>query len=430
MEITTIILLICIGIIGFVAGKLIEQKSAKSAVSESENEALKSKQELETAQKQTDYWQKQSEKADLRIQQLIETKASQEKTIEYLQEQTQTLKKVREDFNKEFNAIADKLFKEHARSFSETSKSELNQHLLPFKDQLKSFEEKVESLKTRNIEQHAALNNQLKSLTELNKTIGKEAENLINALKGDNQKQGAWGEVILERVLEESGLQKNREYEVQHSTSNQESRQIKPDVIVHLPENKHIIIDSKVSLKAYEQYVSANDNEERKRAGQLHAASLKKHIAGLSHKQYETAKGLTAPDFVLLFLPIEAAFSTALQSDPKLFTDAWEKRIVIVSPTTLLATLKTIESIWKQERQNNHTKEIAEQGGRLYDKFVNFIADLERVDKELSQAQKALDEAHNKLHTGKGNLVSRAEKMKKLGAKARHQIPDKFTNDE
>jgi DNA recombination protein RmuC len=258
----------------------------------------------------------------------------------------------------------------------------------------------------------------------LNSKISEEANNLTKALKGDVKKQGNWGEVVLERILERSGLNEGTQgYEKQYSDTSEDGRRIQPDIVINLPDNKHIIVDSKVSLIAYEKAVNADTEEERAKHVKDHILSLKTHCKGLSEKHYQSARNLNSPDFVLLFIPIESSFSIAIQEDQDIFSYAWDLKVVLVSPSTLLATLRTIASIWQQENQTRNAMEIARQGGALYDKFVGFIADMERIGKGISATQNTYNDAMNKLHTGSGNLISRVESIKKLGAKTAKELP-------
>jgi DNA recombination protein RmuC len=244
-----------------------------------------------------------------------------------------------------------------------------------------------------------------------------EANNLTKALKGDSKLQGNWGELVLERILESSGLEKDREFKMQVSTKDEEGRQFRPDAVVFLPDNKHLIIDSKVSLTAYEQLVRAESNEDKDRLTREHLLSLRSHIQNLAGKDYPSLTGLNSPDFTLLFIPIEASFGMAVQADAELFSYAWDRRIVIVSPSTLLATLRTIASLWKQDKQNKNALRIAEESGRLYDKFADFVKEMETLGNRLRQAQESYDTSMNRLSTGNGNLIGRAEKLRELGAK-------------
>jgi DNA recombination protein RmuC len=267
-------------------------------------------------------------------------------------------------------------------------------------------------------------------LMELNKQIGEDATNLTKALKGDSKKQGNWGEVVLERVLERSGLVKGQEYRIQTILNAADGSRFQPDVIIDLPDNKHLIIDSKVSLVAYERLVNCDTEDDRKFHSKAHVESIRSHVNSLSSKNYHALQQIDSPDFVLLFVPIESSFSFAVQIDAELFSDAWDKRVVIVSPSTLLATLRTIASIWKQERQNRNVLEIARLSGAMYDKFVGFVGDMEGIGKNIKQSQTAYDSAFNKLVEGNGNLTKTAEKIKSLGAKANKQIDQKYIGEE
>ena len=258
------------------------------------------------------------------------------------------------------------------------------------------------------------------------KQIQEDANNLTKALKGDNKKQGNWGEVILERVLERSGLVKDQEYRIQSSFSTANGNRVQPDVIIDLPDQKHIVVDAKVSLIAYEKSVNAETEEDRDLFIKQHLLSLKNHIQDLSNKNYQALYQINSPDFVLLFIPIESSFGIAVQKDAELFNYAWERKVVIVSPSTLLATLRTISSIWKQERQNRNVLEIARLSGTMYDKFVGFITDMESIGRNIRQSQDAYEKAFSKLSSGAGNLATTADKIKKLGAKTTKQIDRKF----
>ena len=335
-------------------------------------------------------------------------------------EQREEIERLNEKFQKEFENIASKVLRQNSEQINQLSNEKLTLTLKPLGERIKSFEDKIE----RSGKDQEGLKEQIKLLHELNKRMADEAHNLTKALKGDTKKQGNWGEVILERVLERSGLVKGQEYDTQYSTQNLEGKLIQPDVIVRLPENKHLIIDAKVSLVAYEQVINAESEEERVIALKGHVISVKSHVKKLSEKAYQTSAGLNTPDFVLLFIPIESSFSLAIQADIDLFNFAWDNKVVIVSPSTLLATLRTISSIWNQERQTKNALEIARQSGALYDKFVGFLADMEKINKGLLVSQKSYDDAMNKLSTGTGNLITRAEKIKLLGAKATKDIDE------
>ncbi|MEP7169301.1 MAG: DNA recombination protein RmuC [Bacteroidota bacterium] len=352
-----------------------------------------------------------------------EAKTMNQNFEEKLKTQKEELSELQIRFTKEFENLANKILEEKTHKFTEQNKTNLDVILNPLKEKIKDFEQKVElAYKTESAERNT-LKGEIRSLVELNKKISEEANNLATALKGDNKQQGNWGEVVLEKILEVSGLIKDREYKTQFVTTNDEGDRIKPDVVIFLPDEKHIIIDSKVSLVAYDAYVNAPDEEVRLGFRKAHIDSVRSHIKLLGDKNYQTAFGLNTPDFILLFVPIESSFSVAIQADQDLFNYAWDRKIVIVSPTTLLATLRTISSIWKQERQTRNALQIAEEGGKLYDKFVGFVEDLLKVGRKMDDAKKDYVEAMSKLTDGSGNLVRRAEKMKELGAKAGKSLP-------
>ncbi len=305
----------------------------------------------------------------------------------------------------------------------EQQEKRLEEVLKPLKEKLKDFEKKVEENQTETVKQSLQLMHQIKHLTDLNQTVTQKTEDLTNALKGSNKFQGNWGEIILERVLESSGLVKDREYKTQFVTKNQQQETIKPDAVIFLPENKNIIIDSKVSLKAYEAYCSAEEGSlEKEFHLKNHLDSLKTHIKNLSQKDYHTGFGLNSPDFILLFIPIESGFALTISEDNSLFNYAWDRKIVLVSPSTLLATLRTIASVWKIENQTKNAIDIAEKAGDLYDKFVGFINDLQELGKHLQKAEDAHQKAFLKLNTGRGNLISKVENLRKMGINASKKL--------
>jgi len=318
----------------------------------------------------------------------------------------------------EFENLANKILDEKAKKFTELNRTNLDIVLNPLNEKIKDFGEKVEKIYKSESEERITLKTEIKHLIELNKQVSQEANNLAIALKGDNKKQGNWGEYILEQILERSGLTKGREYDTQVTSTNTTGEIIKPDVIVYLPDKKHVIIDSKVSLVAYEAMVNAENEQDRQKYQKEHLVSVKNHIKSLGEKNYHTAKDFDTPEFILLFIPIESSYSTAIQAGDDLFNFAWDKRIVLVSPSTLFATLCTIASVWKQERQKNNVLKIAEIGGKLYDQFVRFVEDMKEIDKSLIKAKDSYDNAFKRLSSGNGNLVNAAEKMKALGAKA------------
>jgi DNA recombination protein RmuC len=303
---------------------------------------------------------------------------------------------------------------------------QLNQLLAPFKEKLDQFEAEVRATNIKELERHVSMETIIRGLTEKHDQMHNTAQNLADALRGNQKTQGDWGEMALERILEMSGLEKGREYTTQESFRDEQGAILRPDVIIHLPENKHIVIDSKVSLKAFEKFINDENELERKAHLAGHILSIKAHIKQLGDKNYAHLNGLDTPEFVLMFIPLESSFALAIREEPGLYQQAWEKRVVLVTPSTLLATLKTVESIWKQERQTKNAIDIADQAGKLYDKFVGFIADMEHIGKKQTEAAKAYDEAMKKLHTGPGNLLGSTEKLRKMGAKAKKQLDNKF----
>jgi DNA recombination protein RmuC len=345
---------------------------------------------------------------------------------EKLREQKAEIEQIRQHFQKEFENVAEKLLKEKSREFMDVNKTNMDYILNPLKENIKAFEDKVEKVYHMEAADRNMLKGEINKLMELNKQISNEAQNLTKALKGDNKKQGNWGEFILEKVLERSGLVKDREYRLQASHQSADGMRFQPDAIIDLPDDKHLVIDSKVSLIAYDRLVNCETEDERKLYAKAHVDSLRNHVNGLSAKNYHDLQKLNSPDFVMLFVPIESSFSFAVQLDADLFNDAWDKRVVIVSPSTLLATLRTIASMWKQERQNRNVMEIARLSGEMYDKFVGFLTDMDGIGRNLKQTQDAYDKAINKLSDGRGNLTITAEKIKRLGAKANKQIDGKY----
>jgi DNA recombination protein RmuC len=338
------------------------------------------------------------------------------------------MENLQKKFTAEFENLANKIFEEKGNKFTEQNKEKLSEILNPLRDKISEFERKVEETSKESIKGNASLREQLQMLKEMNQKITQEATNLTNALKGQSKTQGNWGEFILESILEKSGLVKGREYVVQESITAESGKRFQPDVIINLPENKSIIIDSKVSLVGYERFISSDDEREKQLALREHINSIRSHIKSLSGKNYQNLYQLESLDFVLMFMPIEPAFAYAVQNDASLFSDAFEQNIVIVSPSTLLATLRTISSIWRQENQNRNALEIARQSGDMLDKFTAFVDDLVSVGKGLVSAKDNYDKAMNKLVDGRGNLVNRAEKIKMLGAKASKSLPPAILN--
>ena len=333
------------------------------------------------------------------------------------------LRKLQEDFSLKFEHLAQKIFEDKSKKFTDQNKENIDLILKPLQEKIKSFEDRVEKSQNFNIEMKTSLEEQFKNLKIQNESLQKEAENLTNALKGDSKMQGNWGELILERVLEKSGLEKDREYLVQQSFSDENGNKQLPDVVINLPDQKHIVVDSKVSLTNYERYVNEENEALKKQYLKRHIDSIKRHISQLSAKKYEELYDLESLDFVLLFIPIETAFSTAINEEHELFNTAYTQNIVIVTPSTLLATLRTIVSLWTSEKQRKNTLEIARQAGALYDKFDGLLQDLIQIGKKLDDSKEFYEGAMNKLTSGKGNLISRVENIKQLGAKAKKSLP-------
>ena len=362
-------------------------------------------------------------------QQLARAEADFGNLQEKLELQKKVMENLQQKFTTEFENIASKILKQNTEDFSKSNQKGMNEMLLPLKEKIQLFEKKVEDTYEKGLKDQTDLKAELKKLHDLNLKISDEANNLTRALKGDVKKQGNWGEMILERILERSGLTEGREYIKQESVLSENGQRYQPDVVIHLPDQKHIVVDSKVSLVAYERLVNAENEKDRPAFVKEHLLSVRSHIKILSEKHYQHSPNFNSPDFVLLFIPIESSFSIAVQEDQELFTYAWENKVVIVSPSTLLATLRTIASIWQQENQTRNAIEIARQGGALYDKFVSFISDMESIGKSLDSTRKTYDQAVNKLYVGSGNLVKRAESIRKLGAKTTKELPQEIIRE-
>lgn len=359
--------------------------------------------------------------------QLAELNADYRNLKERLNEQKDEMKALQERFKDEFENLANKILEEKSKKFTEQNREKLDQLLKPLGEKMEEFKKKVEETHKDEVEARGSLKAELKNLMELNQKMAKEAKDLTKALKGESKTQGSWGEVILQRILEKSGLTKGREYEIQEHHTTEDGRRLQPDVVVHLPDEKRLIIDSKVSLTAYERYASADDETGQQEALKQHVNSLRSHVKGLSSKNYQDIYGGNSPDFVLMFVPIESAFGLALQYDTNLYYEAFDKNIVIVSPSTLLATLATIDSVWKQEYQNKNAMEIAERGGALYDKFALFVESMQDIGQRIRQTQESYDQAMTRLATGQGNVIRQVEMLKELGAKADKQLPGELT---
>jgi DNA recombination protein RmuC len=403
------------------------QHSEKSALLQEKSQSLNdSRNRIEAMEQQLEL---------LREENIMRREESTRLATELEKERAQSAEKLallqnaQKQMQAEFENAASKIFENRSKTFAEQNKTNLDTMLTPFKDQLKDFEKKVEDTYDKESKQRFSLAKEIQQLQKLNQRLSDDAHNLTNALKGQNKTQGNWGEMILERLLEQSGLTKGREYEVQLSMRDEHGKVSRPDVVVHLPENKDVIIDAKVALTAYERYCREDDEQKRGAHLERHVSSIRGHVKGLSEKGYDRLHAVRSLDYVLMFVPIEGAFMSAIQYDDALFNDAMQKGIIIVSPTTLLATLRTIHNIWRYEQQNQHAVEIANKAGALYDKFEGFVASLLEVGKKLGDTHDSYEIAYKRLVGGRGNLVNRAEELKRLGAKASKRLPEKVIRD-
>lgn len=426
-EITLGLLVISILLIAFLLGKKTTAKTATTAdqlqLLAEKDFLLQQNQQLQAdkvkIEEQTEILRQDNQELIARIS-IRETELLNLKEKLELQ-QKQTLE-LQEKFAVQFENLANKILEEKSDKFTQLNKAQMQTILTPLQEKIGLFEQKVEQTHKESIDHHAALRQQIFGLQQVHAKMSEETLNLTKALKGDNKMQGNWGEMILESVLEKSGLEKDREYKTQPSYTSENGNRLQPDVVIYLPDQRHLVVDSKVSLVAYEQYINTAESQEQNRFLQEHILSIKRHIENLSDKNYyELYKG-TSPDFVLLFIPIETAFSIAVNADNTLYTKAFEKNIVIVTPSTLLATLRTVETIWRQQKQQENAYEIARQAGLLHDKFVGLINDLTKIGKKLDETRNEYDSAFNKLSLGKGNLLTSVQKLKDMGAKTKKTI--------
>ena len=426
----TLILFIAIIISAAIGGYLgvlftkLKSKSEQSTLEERQNQLGSTIQEL----KETITKIEHEREAIRNEKEFLNTELSRRNTeFENLQQQNlkrdEELAKQQEQLRKDFELMASKILDEKSEKFTLQNKENIKNILNPLEEKIKVFEKKVEDNQKESISMHSALKEQLLGLKDLNQQMAKEATNLTKALKGDSKTQGNWGELVLERVLEKSGLEKDREYFVQQSFQLEDGSRVMPDVVLHLPDQKKMIIDSKVSLTDYERLVNA-DTEDQPSYLKAHVNSIKKHVDQLSAKNYQDLYDIESPDFVLMFIPIEPAFAVAINEDNTLYNKAFEQNIVIVTPSTLLATLRTIDTMWNNEKQQQNAIEIARQAGALYDKFEGLVSDLTGVGKKIDAAKNDYSAAMNKLVEGKGNLISRVENIKKMGAKAKKSLPE------
>ncbi|WP_294825125.1 DNA recombination protein RmuC [uncultured Flavobacterium sp.] len=439
-ETTTLLLAFIIALaIGIFVGKAVfsSKSAAEKKVLEERNNSLQMQVEQVRQQSQAERLNlekqishAQTERDDLRQAkdalsiQLTKKETDFDNLFERMREQRQETDELREKFTKEFENLANKILEEKSNKFTEQNKENLKNILSPLQEKIHLFEKKVEDTHKESIDYHAALRQQIVGLKDMNEQMSRETLNLTRALKGDTKMQGNWGELILERVLEKSGLEKGREYYTQQSHATEEGSRVQPDVVINLPDGKKMIVDSKVSLVAYERFINEEDDVLKAVHVKEHCNSIRRHIDQLSDKNYHDLYKIESPDFVLLFIPMEPAFACALQEDPSLYNKAFERNIVIVTPSTLLATLRTIDSMWTNQKQQENAYEIARQAGALYDKFEGFVADLTKVGNKMRDAQSEYQNAMGKLVDGRGNIITSIEKLKKMGAKAKKALPE------
>ena len=397
---------------------LIRQLSTDLAVSEEKLKQLQSR-ETEFKQLQQLFIETKTHNAELQTRMDEQAKNTAEKLKLLLDAEVR--------LNTQFENLAGKIFDDRSKQFTEHHKTSLDHIVTPLREQLGEFKQRIETVYDNENKDRVSLREEIVSLRRDTAQMNQEALNLTRALKGDKKTQGNWGEMILETVLEKSGLRKGIEYETQGAFRDEDNRLFKPDVIVRLPEDKDVVIDSKVSLLAYERYCSTEDDQERGLALKQHTEAVREHIKGLSNKDYSGLKGLRSLDFVLLFMPIESAFIAAFQADERLFTDAFEHKIIVVTPTTLLATLRTIENIWRYERQNENARAIADKAGLVYDKIRGFVDDLDKLGKQLGTVNSTYDGVMNKLTQGNGNLIRQASSFVELGVKVKKTFPKSIT---
>jgi len=425
--------------VGFLIGRVLAKKNDetpelkvrieeyKARLNAEENKSGELKSELVSLKKDLDHIRQEKEQASVMISRLETEKINVEKQIEI---QRKDIAEMQEKFSKDFRLLANQIFEEKTQNFSKQSKESLDQLLSPLKEKISSFEKKVDETHKERIRETSGLKAELKTLREMSAKMTDEAENLTRALKNDTKVQGNWGEMILENILESSGLKKDREYFLQKNFSTEEGRRLQPDVMIKLPDDKWVVIDSKVSLNAYEDFISEEAEEKKGKHLRNHLISLKNHIRGLGEKKYHEAASGKNLDFILMFVPIEPAYLLALHEDHGLFNEAYDRGIVMVSPTTLIASLKIISTTWKHEYQNRNALDIADRGKLLLEKFIGFAEDFEKIGDQIERTSTTYQEAMGKLRDGRGSLVSQAKKLEQLGVKASKKLSDKLLTDE
>ncbi len=359
----------------------------------------------------------------------IALKSKYEAEAQASNEKLNLLKSAKDDLSKEFKNLANQIFEDKSKQFSSSNKEQLELLLKPFREQVANFSKQTREQFEVEIKDRHLLKDELSRLKEMNAQLAGEALNLTKALKGENKTQGNWGEIVLEKILEQSGLRKGVEYELQATLKNEENKTYRPDVIVHMPAERDIVIDSKVSLTAYERFMSSEDEIDRKQALKEHIASISNHVKQLSQKSYEKLEGVNSLDFVLLFMPIEGAFLLALESDGEFFKNAYDQNILVVSPSTLLVTLRTIEHIWRTQRQEEHAQKIAAEAEAMYDKLVLFLEEMNHIGTQIQRTHDSYEKAMNRLSSGRGNVIKRAQNIVQLGIKTKKELPIKSDND-
>ncbi|MCL4119462.1 UNVERIFIED_CONTAM: hypothetical protein GTU68_064471 [Idotea baltica] len=418
-----------------------KEKSLSSTLGELKDQITQNDIELASINEKIYFYEKESieikSKLDSKneeVQKLsnlnAELKTENKNNISKIEEKKEELINIQDKLKTDFENLSNKLLTAASDKMKKENQENLSVLLDPLKTKIKDFNSKIETTHQEDLVDRTKLKEQIKNLQELNLQMSKEANNLTNALKGESKTMGNWGELVLEKTLENSGLIKDQEYTIQGSFKDEKGKRLLPDVVINLPDDKHLVVDSKVSLVAYEKYFNSEDKIDKAKFLKEHISSIKKHVTSLDEKRYQDIYQITAPDFVLMFVPLDSALILALQNDDRLFLDSFEKGVYLVSPATLLFALRTIANIWKSEKQNKNAIEIATSSGKLYDKFANFCLDLENLGKSIDKSKSHFDDSMKKLSTGNGNILSKIQKLDKLGVKATKQLPESFSKAE
>lgn len=428
-----LVALVGIGLLAMTLGWLLKhissvnmRNSLESSMAQAEHQAENLSKQLEYTQNQLDA--KRQDEQQLLTQLATEKEARKQEFASH-QEKITLLQESRDQLSQEFERLSQKIFAQKSKEFSEQNKEGMISLLTPFREQLDGLKKKVEEVYVADAKDRAGLKQQIIDLQQQNLQMTQEAHALSQALRGEKKTQGNWGEMVLETVLEKSGLREGHEYRREDNLTTSEGKRYRPDVVIQLPDNKHLVVDSKVSLNAYTDYVSAESDAQKAMYAKAHVEAIRKHIRDLSDKAYQTLEGIHSPDFVFLFMPIEPAFVLAFQEDEALFNEAFERRIVVVTPTTLLATLKTVANIWAMENRNRHTEKLADQAGKVYDKLATVVERLERLGKNLTTAQNTYDETWKALKDGRGNLVNQVAHFQQFGIKVKKELAKELTEE-